>query len=142
MKTIYLCGGINGMDDSECRGWRNLVKSDLGGDFLFLDPMRRDYRGHEYGNEEDIITGDIADIDSSDIVLVNAQRPSWGTAMELFYAFRAGKTVISICSATSPSPWLVGHSTYHVSCFEAAIDLCRKHVIGWRHDQMPSMRRG
>lgn len=129
MKTIYLCGGINKLSDADAKDWREAAKSELAGQFEFLDPMRRDYRGKEAESVREIIDGDIVDIDSSDILLVNASRPSWGTAMELFYAFRYGRrleAVITVCPDDRPSPWLLGHSTYVVKTFTEAFDLLKR----------------
>ena len=47
MKTVYLCGGINGLSDEDCTDWREATKAELYNHFNFLDPMRRDYRGRE-----------------------------------------------------------------------------------------------
>jgi len=44
-KTTYLCGGINGLNDSQCKNWREEAKELLGTETL--DPMRNDYRGIE-----------------------------------------------------------------------------------------------
>ena len=46
MRTVYLCGGINGLTDGECNDWRTMAKEQIKG-HEFLDPMRRDYRGRE-----------------------------------------------------------------------------------------------
>src|SRR5580698_9089231 len=98
MKTIYLCGGINKLSDSDAKGWREATKAELAGKFLFLDPMRRDYRGKEAESVREIIAGDIEDISASDILLVNAARPSWGTGMELFFASqRPSRLIVTVC---------------------------------------------
>jgi hypothetical protein len=81
---VYLCGGINGLSDDRCRTWREYAKERL--ECETIDPMRRDYRGIEDQNVAAIIDGDKADIDASDVLLVNATQPSWGTAMEVLYA--------------------------------------------------------
>jgi hypothetical protein len=47
MSTIYLCGGINKLSDSEAKDWREAAKSELSGTYKLLDPMRRDYRGQK-----------------------------------------------------------------------------------------------
>lgn len=120
MKTIYLCGAINGCTDDEATTWREAAKLALAGHYHFLDPMRRDYRGKELDHAAEIIDGDIADIDASDILLVNAERPSWGTAMEVFYAHLAGKAVVAITGASRVSPWLMGHSTVRFPRLEDA----------------------
>lgn len=111
MKTIYLCGGINGLSDSECKDWRERVKSVLGDKYRILDPMRRDYRGKEESHMHEIVTLDKEDIDASDIVIANATRPSWGTAMEILYAFERGKSVASVVESKTISPWLKFHSS-------------------------------
>ena len=43
LKSVYLCGGINTLSDSECKDWREQVKNELDGEFHFIDPMRNDY---------------------------------------------------------------------------------------------------
>jgi nucleoside 2-deoxyribosyltransferase len=120
MKTIYLCGGINKLSDADAKDWREATKTALAGQFNFLDPMRNDYRGKEAESVRLIIDGDVADINASDIILVSAVRPSWGTAMELFYASTLGKVTVTVCPDERPSPWLVGHSAYLVKSFEDA----------------------
>lgn len=120
MRTLYLCGGINGLSDSAAKDWRELTKTALAGRWAFLDPMRRDYRGREGDCSEEIVYGDLTDIDNSHALLINATRPSWGTAMEVFYAFRAGKRVVAFCGPGAPSPWLVQHTTErHADLMEA-----------------------
>lgn len=103
--TVYLCGGINGLSDSDCRDWREFAKAELS--TPTLDPMRRDYRGREDESVTEIVIGDLADINACEIVLVNATKPSWGTAMELFYAASKAKTVVAWVKPGVPvSPWL------------------------------------
>lgn len=106
--TVYLCGGINGLTDSAAKGWREEAKKSLL--CKTLDPMRRDYRGVEDQNVEAIVSGDIQDIERSDALLVNANRPSWGTAMEIHFAALLRKPVYAFCSGRV-SPWLRFHCT-------------------------------
>lgn len=105
---VYLCGPINGCDDAQATEWREVAKSHLAGHCTLLDPMRRDYRGreHEPGVADEIVTGDRNDIDNADALLVNAERPSWGTAREIEYARALGKRVFAFVGWTRPSPWL------------------------------------
>lgn len=107
MKTVYLCGAINGKTDAECKDWRAEATRLLGGaGFTLLDPMRRDYRGREDECYAEIVSGDLDDIDKSDFLLVNAAAPSWGTAMEVYHAYTIGKKVVVFTDATRVSPWL------------------------------------
>jgi nucleoside 2-deoxyribosyltransferase len=90
-----------------------------------IDPMDFDCRGREGDMAADIIKHDLERLDEADIVLVNAERPSWGTAMELVYARQGGKPAIVFVGIPriSVSPWLRGHSskvcgTLAQACFE------------------------
>jgi hypothetical protein len=93
-ETVYLCGGINGLSDSACRDWRETAKAALVA-YQILDPMRRDYRGKEDDSVAEIVDGDKVDVAASNTLLVNASRPSWGTAMEIMHAFERGKRIVS-----------------------------------------------
>lgn len=104
-RSVYLCGGINGLGDSDCRNWRENAKAELT--VPTVDPMRRDYRGIEHANYKSIVHGDLWDIAfRSGVVLVNATKPSWGTAMEVVVAWLLGKEVVAFVGIAAISPWL------------------------------------
>jgi hypothetical protein len=108
MACVYLAGPINGCDDATANDWRTQAKALL--DCPTINPMSRDYRGREHGCEVAIVRGDKQDIDACDWMLVNAARPSWGTAMEILHAWERGLEVVAIHPLTPPiSPWLVYH---------------------------------
>jgi len=94
-----------------------------------FSPLRRDYRGREAENVQEIIDGGIQDIFGSDVLLVNAARPSWGTAMELFFAAKKHKVIVTVCPDEHPSPWLVGHSTVIVKTFEKAFNYLKERLV-------------
>lgn len=101
---VYLCGPINGCTDDEATTWREQVKTALGADAC-IDPMRRDYRGREDECVDEIVAGDLADIEAATVILANCWAPSFGTAMELWHARR--KPVVVIAPPGKPvSPWL------------------------------------
>lgn len=109
MKTIYLCGPINGCTDEECRDWRDFVKTQWGGHCI--DPMVRDYRGRESEAFREIVEFDKIDVANSDILLVNYDKPSVGTSMEVLFAWQIGKRVIVVCREDAViSPWLRYHA--------------------------------
>lgn len=139
-KSIYLCGPINGRTTEDATNWRELAKSHWLGDCI--DPMRRDYRGREMepGIAAEIVAGDLVDIQEASALLVFFDKPSVGTAMEVFYAHHVlQKPVIVVFAAQGqPSPWLVYHCYGLVSTVEeglAALDellgggLVSQHVI-------------
>lgn len=109
MSSIYLCGPINGCTDEECKDWRELVKAIWPG--TCIDPMRRDYRGREADSVREIVELDKIDVSKADAILVSCDKPSWGTAMEVIYAWQIGKPVVVVCpEGMSISPWLRYHS--------------------------------
>ncbi len=116
---VYLCGPINGCTDEECRDWREMAKLHLPDT---LDPMRRDYRGKEQDSVREIVELDKIDVTNSDVILVNFDKPSVGTSMELLYAWERGKMVVVVHKAgVVLSPWLVYHSHYRFTSFDEAL---------------------
>ncbi len=116
---VYLCGGINGLTDSECKDWREYSKTKLSNT---LDPMRRDYRGREDDCRNEIVELDKIDIDLSDALLVWYPKPSTGTDMEIFYAWEGGKQIYVVVPRESKiSPWLKYHSDYITESLDGAI---------------------
>lgn len=129
MKVVCLCGGINGLSDAEAKDWREQAKAAFKDKLFVLDPMRRDYRGKEDESVSAIVRGDLADIEKSDVLLVNAARPSWGTAMEVHAAFvcRTAPSIIAVVPEGQPvSPWLRYHCKAVVPTLEAGIALVLK----------------
>lgn len=111
---VYLGGPINGCTDDEATGWREAAKAVLARrGYDWRDPMDRDYRGRELepGVATEIVDGDCADILDSDVLLMNAPRPSWGTAMEILFGAQYGRRVIVVHpEGTVPSPWVIEHA--------------------------------
>lgn len=107
--TIYLCGPINGCTDAEANDWRTSVKALWLG--KCIDPMKRDYRGKEFEAFREIVELDKIEIASCDVVLVNYDKPSVGTSLEILYAWERGKRVVVVCRPDAViSPWLRYHS--------------------------------
>jgi nucleoside 2-deoxyribosyltransferase len=87
--------------------------------------MRRDYRGREGDHVREIVELDLVDIDGSDVVLANCANPSWGTAMEIRYAWETRKSVHAVVPPGRPvSPWLRYHCAGIHEDLDAAIDAC------------------
>ena len=121
---VYLCGPINGCTDDEAVTWRELVKQRIGEDSC-IDPMRRDYRGREDECVDEIVELDKVDIECSDVVLANCWQVSWGTAMEILYAyeFTKARVIAVVPEGTRVSPWLRYHATVVHSLDEALMIL-------------------
>lgn len=121
--AVYLCGGILGLSDEAAGGWRRraielLAAAGLGA----LDPLVRDYRGREDDCVQEIVDLDKRDILGAAAVIVNAVRPSWGTAMEVLFAWERDIPVVAwVPAGTVVSPWLRYHSVAVVPTLEDAV---------------------
>jgi nucleoside 2-deoxyribosyltransferase len=72
-----------------------------------IDPMRRDFRSRTEGNEEEIVEGDLEDIESCDAVLADFVEADEGTAMEAWHAHAIGRPVVVWTGGRKPHPWTV-----------------------------------
>ena len=127
---VYLAGPINGCTEDECTNWREevvkkvhmLLEEKEQKDFLTLDPMRRDFRGKEGDHTEEIVEGDLVDIQNSSLVLANTWQYTVGTSMEIFYAKHVlrKKVLIIHPPGKSVSPWLKYHSDFIVNDLDSA----------------------
>ncbi len=132
--SVYLAGAIAGCDDATAKGWRNTATAKLlEHGIVTLDPIARaDYRNVPAWTPalvEEVVDGDMLDIRTSDIVLVRAVSPSWGTAMEIRYAHECGKPCIAFgvgLHGASVSPWILYHCRAHAKFDEALADVVRR----------------
>lgn len=121
MRTVYLAGPINGCTDEEAHGWRDGFVKRLGPDYHYLDPMVRDYRGREDECYKEIVHGDLLDIEKCDFFLAYCWQPSWGTAMEIHYAWESVKRIVVVVpEGQRVSPWLRYHAAYIAPTLEDA----------------------
>ena len=130
MKTIYLSGPI--MDESlgAAREWRSEAAKLFKGEFKLLDPMRRKFVDRQADSANEIVEFDLQDVRDADIILVNYNKASIGTSMEVFYAsHNLGKFVV----AFSPfeykdcSPWMARFCTKIVPDLETAVEYIKTH---------------
>ena len=83
-KTIYLSGPIMDEHAGTARAWRETAKQLLGGRFRLLDPMRRAFVDRQVDSANEIVEFDLQDVRDADIILVNYNKASIGTSMEVF----------------------------------------------------------
>lgn len=118
----YLAGKMAGCTDEECKDWRNRA-TELLSPLSVLNPMVRDFRSVELTDKEcrKLVLDDKTDIDRAFAVIVRADAgASWGTAMEVVYAFTNGKIVVAFVGSATVSPWLRAHTHRIVATVEAA----------------------
>jgi nucleoside 2-deoxyribosyltransferase len=96
--------------------------------FNVLDPCDRWFNTREEANENSswVVKIDKMEIAKSDVLIVNACDNAYGTPMEQYMAYEAGKFVIAFCDKEFPSIWAKEHC--HImakSHIEAAEWLCQ-----------------
>ena len=132
MKTIYLSGPIMDEHLGLAREWREAAKQKLNGHFRILDPMVRNFKDREVDSANEIVEFDLQDVRDADILLVNYNKASIGTSMEVFYAAQnLGKFVISFSpfDFQDCSPWMVRYSTKILPSLSNATDYLISHFV-------------
>ena len=120
------------MDESAgmAREWREAAKELLSPKFRILDPMRRKFVDRQVDSANEIVEFDLQDVREADIILVNYNKASIGTAMEVFYAAHdLGKFVVSFSpfSFEDCSPWMVRYCTKILPNLERAAEYILTH---------------
>ena len=131
-KKIYLCGPIMDEHAGHAREWREKARRELGANFILLDPMRRNFKDREVDSANEIVEFDLQDIRDADLLLVNYNKASIGTSMEVFYAAHdLGKFVVAFSPFTFKvcCPWMVRYCTKILPDLESAIRYLRDHFI-------------
>lgn len=132
MKKIYLCGPIMDEHEGHARAWREEAKRLLSPDFKLLDPMRRNFKDREVDSANEIVEFDLQDIRDADLILVNYNKSSVGTSMEVFYASHdLQKFVVAFSPFTFSdcSPWMVRFCTKIRPDLESACAYIKDHFI-------------
>jgi len=132
MKKIYLCGPIMDEHAGKARAWRAAAKKRLGRKFALLDPMRRNFKDREVDSANEIVEFDLQDVRDADILLVNYNKPSIGSAMEVFYASHdLNKFVIAFSpfDFKNCNPWMVKYCTKILPSLEEAVRYILDHFV-------------
>ncbi len=130
MKTIYLSGPIMDEHEGEARQWREEAKRILGEKFFLLDPMRRNFKDREVDSANEIVRFDLQDVEDADFILVNYNKASIGTAMEIFHAsHNLGKFIVGFSpfEFKECSPWMIKYCTKILPSLEDAAEYIKTH---------------
>lgn len=131
-KKIYLSGPIMDEHEGIARAWRQKATELLSEQFQLLDPMRRNFKDREVDSANEIVEFDLQDVRDADIILVNYNKPSIGTSMEVFYAAHDLKKFVvgfSPFSFKDSSPWMVRYCTKILPNLEDACDYINTHFV-------------
>jgi nucleoside 2-deoxyribosyltransferase len=90
--------------------------------FDIVDPLV--HKGMDYSDIQDfrdkkelsqqIVSHDLQFVEKADVIIVIANRPSYGTAIEMYIAKNSYKKVILLANDPVPTPWPVNFSDYIV----------------------------
>lgn len=131
-KKVYLSGPIMDEHEGHARAWRETAKKQLARHFALLDPMRRNFKDREVDSANEIVEFDLQDVRDADILLVNYNKPSIGTSMEVFFASQnLGKFVVAFSpfAFKDCSPWMVRYCTKILPTLEAATRYILEHFV-------------
>ena len=130
--TIYLAGGIAGLDPQEVEHRFISVKArleDMG--FKVLSPIRGKILDTEVDSKyepNEIVKRDLWDINHSDLLLAIPSEKSIGTFMEVFHAASRGIPVVIVTTSAfiANHYWTRVHAAKIVSTVEDALDYLAK----------------
>lgn len=122
--SIYLSGStIEAVDPSVAIAepdWRSIAMTKLQRSGLtVVNPLQLTWSSGEL--DGGLVRRALELIDESDAILANLLRPSYGTAMEIFYAHRRGK-VVTVVGQTPFNPWVLSHSQARFQDIDHALD--------------------
>lgn len=125
--TIYLTGGTveppHDVGEMSEPDWRSLATTKLQRYGLrVVNPLQLPWSALEF--EETIehrVRRALDLIDQADALLANLLRPSYASAMEMFYAHRRGKAV-TVVGHSPFSPWVLSHSQARFQDIEQALE--------------------
>lgn len=121
-QVVYLAGPIYEQDDT-CIRWRKAAASILRKkNIMHLKPTDADYRGRETEKfmPRTIVGKDKRDIMACDTILAKCDFPSYGTAMEIMFAWSLQKQIIVVTN--SYSPWIRYHANHIFSTVDEALE--------------------
>jgi nucleoside 2-deoxyribosyltransferase len=121
-RLVYLAGPIYEQDDT-CIRWRKAAQKILRTkNIMSIAPTDVDYRGYERREQtaNEIVKRDKRWIIDCDTVLAKCDFPSYGTAMEIMFAWSLQKQIIVVTN--SHSPWIRYHACRVFPTVEEALE--------------------
>ena len=126
-----VCGSIGHGGIGDIRYFHSLLKKE---GFDIIDHISAE--GIDYSDTRDfrdkkdfsskIVNHDLEYVKESDVLVILANRPSFGTAIEMFVAKNSKKPVIVFAKESVPTPWPINFSDYIVTAEEELITLLRQ----------------
>jgi len=129
LKKIIVCGAIANREISRIRRIQSLLKEK---GFHVIDQISdedyskiKDFRDKK-GLAEEITKHDLNFIKKSDVLVALIDRPSYGVAVEIYFAKMMGKKVITMSKGKVPSPWPISFSDRIINDEEQLVSVLRE----------------
>lgn len=120
MSRIYLAGSI--MGDPDPRTWRKEAQARLAPEHVGVDPMDTET---ELMTPSQLVEHDLRLIDGCSAIILNAGRPSWGSAMEIFYAKHKPVVAFNV-PREGASLWLLAMINFNTASLNGAVDAIKR----------------
>ena len=101
-KFVYLAGPIEGCNKEEITIWRNKCYVGFLENIIGINPYRAESEPNTEETRKRIVMKNYMDVTSSDLILatmpreINNRRPSYGTTMEIGWAYSMQKPVVIV----------------------------------------------
>jgi nucleoside 2-deoxyribosyltransferase len=130
-----VCGSIGYGNANDIKDMYTLLRSK---GFSLIDHIIHEGMDYSYIRDfkdkkdlsHQIVNHDLQYIEKSDVIVVIANGPSYGTAIEMYVAKNSGKQIILLAKDAVPTPWPVHFSDYIVGneneLFDLLNDLAKK----------------
>jgi len=128
---LLVCGPVAHGSIQKIRELQNFLKEE---GFNVIDQFRkeemnyssiRDFRDKKQLAER-IVENDLKFIEECDVIVAICDKPSFGTAIEIYYAKKLGKKVIVLNEEAQPSPWPIAFAEHVVRSKEELIEVLLK----------------
>jgi nucleoside 2-deoxyribosyltransferase len=123
-----VCGSIGYGNANDIKDMYTLLRSKGFSLLNHIIHERMDYSEiRDFRDKRDlsrqIVNHDLQYIEKSDVIVVIANGPSYGTAIEMYVAKNSGKKIILLAKDAVPTPWPVHFSDYIVRSENELFDL-------------------
>ncbi|MEM2180764.1 MAG: nucleoside 2-deoxyribosyltransferase [Nitrososphaeria archaeon] len=128
--NIAVCGPIAYGDIEKIKRLQEILekeKFDVIDQFLSKEmdySCIKDFRDNKKLAEK-IVSNDLSFIEKSDLIIAICDQPSFGTAIEMYYAKQLGKMVIVLSEREQPSPWPIAFADIIVKDINTLIDVLK-----------------
>lgn len=133
IKKIIVCGSIGYGGIDKLRELRDFL---INRNYDVIDHISKEDMDYTHINDfrnnreisQKIVDHDLKFIDQADIIIVITDHPSFGTAIEQYYAFKKKKIIILFSEAPVPTPWPIFFSDYIAKSKEELLLILRREI--------------